>query len=172
MLYNRNASLEKELAVNKKKKEILKMKTKMMKKLISAVCAAAMATSCTVMSVGAVPPKGQTEQEEIIVNWGQEREVLKGFIETAKQIKDTGFAVNDCNVLANDVENFLNGAACHKITEDTNDELGQLAIFGGFTLHVDQLRSDDLEVRKNGIQGIIDFIPMIIELIQGRYLNN
>ena len=146
------------------------MKRKMLTKLISAVCAALVATSCAVMSVGAVPPKRQAEQEEIIVNWGQERELLEGLIETAKQIKDTGFAVNDCNVLANNVKNFLDSDACHQIVEDTDDVIERIAIYSGVVICGDQLGSNDLEIRKKCIQGIIDFIPMIIDLIGQRYL--
>ena len=153
------------------------MKTKILTKLISAVCVAALTTSCAVISVGAVPPKGQTEQTAI--DWKQEIVYLNNLIYTAEQVKNNGYTADECSDLVNDSINFLNGAACNKITEDIENIEGLYdredtltSICCPLGVYNIALKSNELQMRKLGVNGLINISSAIIKLIENNYLQN
>ena len=85
------------------------MKTKMMKKLISLACAAAMATSCTAMSVGAVPIAAMS-QEDWEEGRNRARNLLNRANELIKQTRDVknyGYCSDKCQKLADELEAFF-----------------------------------------------------------------
>ena len=92
------------------------MKTKIMKKLISVVCALAIATSCVSVSVGAVPVT--TAQ----VDWAKGYNRASELVEHADEVRSNGHLVSESNALADAIEEFLNGAEYNTLFSEISDE--------------------------------------------------
>ena len=123
------------------------MKTKMMKKLISVVCALAMATSCAAMSVGASP-----------------NNIAGVLMYRVHAVEAGGFDMLACYNLANELEAFFNSDLCIN------------AVFGsgwtykdGFAENVsfvlNHLRSNNWADRQAGAGQAIDNLGTIAEVI-------
>ena len=142
------------------------MKTKILTKLISVVCAAAIATSCTAMSVGAVPPKGQTETKAQ-VNWKEICDIAKGLLDRAEALKMSNASVEECSNLADDIANFAQRAEIGDIVSGIQNKGDWIAILS-FLIIVDvPLRDEEnLDMRKVGIRMATTFLPDIIALIE------
>ena len=125
------------------------MKTKMMKKLISVVCAAAMATSCAAISVGAAP---------IVISqadWiqGYSRAIDLNYL--VHSVGDNGHSFNECADLADKLEEFFNGAVCTEAVYGSQD-LHQNDFAGNVNYVLTHLRSHDIEQRRLGTGAAVD----------------
>lgn len=133
------------------------MKTKMFKKIIAVVCAATMATSFSAMSVGAL--------RIIPVNWAQSYNAATNFVDRACGVTQNQCGLQDCVALADDLEAFFNGPACHVILRDV-DPGRRAVLLDGFRYILTNLRSHDLEQRRLGAYYSIDFVSDLEELIE------
>ena len=124
----------------------------MMKKLISVVCALAMATSCAAMSVGVMSVAASE-----IINWTQERNRANLLSDHARVVFGNGSSLYDCRALADDIEAFSHRNAYHTLVQ--NDGL-----YGDGILYIlEHLRSDDLNQRESGLGYAIDHFSDIAE---------
>ena len=135
------------------------MKTKMMKKLISVVCAAALTTSCSAMSVGAVPI--QISQAD----WEQGYAIAYALSERAEEVGGLGYDVDDCTNLADEIEEFLNGTAYTALLSEISENT-KADFLREFYNVLDDLRSEELEQRERGIIGACNQLPHILNLIE------
>lgn len=150
------------------------MKTKIVKKLISIVCAATMATSCVSMSVGAVPKDEATEQAatEQAVNWKQEVELLKELINVAESVKNKDCVVGDCESLVDQIHDFMNRdgyKAFLEFVHSSDDTLVKGAATSLFLMPavaMTELKSGDKQQRRYGSSTAIDYFNLVIEIIE------
>ncbi len=135
------------------------MKTKIMKKLISVVCALAIATSCVSVSVGAVPVT--TAQ----VDWAKGYNRASELVEHADEVRSNGHLVSESNALADAIEEFLNGAEYNTIFSEISDEKKD-DLVKKFDSALDDLRSNDVEKRQWGIYTSIVSLVSVVELME------
>ena len=148
------------------------MKRKILTKLISAVCAAAIATSCTAMSVGAVPPKGQDEQAEQTkpgIDWTQSRDRAKELLSRAQELRAAGGDMSAFQAFAGDFNKFFSSDQCIEGLLASNSisiyEVGMsVSIVSSF------LKSDSLEKRQNAAYMAADDLANILKLIEEHIL--
>ena len=127
------------------------MKRKILTKLISIVCALAMATSCAAMSVGVMSVAASE-----IINWAQQRDTANALADRARGVFDNGSPLDDCRALADDIEAFSHRNAYHILVENGLYEDGIIYI-------LEHLRSDDLSQRELGLGYAIDHFSDIAE---------
>ncbi len=153
------------------------MKRKMLTKLISAVCAVALTTSCTAMSVGAVPKGEATEQmaTEQEINWEKELEDIRELLDVAKTVKNANCPVEDCQSLADRIYNFMGRdeykallELVHSVDDKILDEeeVSRLSLALMPELAVTELRSDKVQERRYGSSRAIDYFNCIIKIIE------
>lgn len=144
----------------------------MMKKLISIVCALTMATSCISMSVGAVPKGAVTEQE---INWEKELEDVRELLDVAKTVKNENCLVEDCQFLADRINNFMGRdeyeallELVHSVDDKILDEeeVSRLSLTLMPVLAVQELKADKLQERRYGSSRAIDYFNCIIKIIE------
>ena len=135
------------------------MKTKIMKKLISVVCALAIATSCVSVSVGAVPVT--TAQ----VDWAKGYNRASELVEHADEVRSNGHLVSESNALADAIEEFLNGAEYNTLFSEISDEKKD-DLVKKFDSALDDLRSNDVEKRQWGIYTSIVSLVSVVELME------
>ena len=135
------------------------MRRRMLTKLISIVCAAALATSCAAMSVGAVPI--QISQAD----WVQGHDIANALLERAEEVGGYGCVFEDCIDLADEIEEFLNGTAYNALFSEISDET-KVDFLEGFYNVLDSLRSDDLKTRKIGIGAADNYLSHVLDLME------
>ena len=138
------------------------MKTKLLKKLIAAMCAATMVTSCAVMSVGAAG--GLLHQ----VNWTQSRNRANELVGRVHAVGNAGRPLNQCLNLANELEAFFNGLACYVALNDM-DVNDRAAYLDSFNSILTNLRSNDLGQRELGTGHAIDRLSDLAEVFQNMH---
>ena len=138
------------------------MKTKLLKKLIAAMCAATMVTSCAVMSVGAVPI--QFAQSD----WTQSRNKANELVDRVHAVDNAGRPSNQCRNLANELEEFFNGLACCVALNDM-DFNGRAAYLDSFNFILTNLRSNDSGQRLFGTGHAVDRLSDLAEVFQNMH---
>ena len=135
------------------------MKTKMMKKLISVVCAAALTTSCSAMSVGAVPI--QISQAD----WEQGYAISNALLKCAEEVAVWGCVFDQCTDLADEIEEFLNGTAYTALLSEISENT-KADFLREFYDILDDLRSEELERRERGTTEAFDNLHAVSDLIE------
>ena len=136
------------------------MKNKMLKKLISIVFAAAMATSCVSMSVGAAPAVVITAAD-----WEQGYNRAKDLNDLAHHVYNNGYSFDDCLDLANQLEDFFNGMVC-TVAVYSSQSTYKNAFEENVDYLLNRLRSTDEEERSLGMGAVIDNLYDVTECIQ------
>ena len=131
----------------------------MLAKLISAVCAALVATSCAAMSVGAVPAV------IVQVDWEggfYKAEELRNLVHI---VEGNGFSFDDCDNLANELKEFFNEPVCIEAVFNSNSTY-KAAFEENINYTLNKLRSPDEEERKEGTTAAIDNLYAVSDLIK------
>ncbi len=135
------------------------MKRNLLTKLISAVCAAALTTSCTAMSVGAVPIQiSQTD-------WEQGYSRAYELVGRAHEVADHDNPLHECDALASDLEEFFNGVICNVVISETNYEK-QADFLNKFACILNNIGEINLEQRFLGVGCAINCLYDIADLIE------
>ena len=135
------------------------MKTKILTKLISVVCAAAISTSCVFMSVGAAPA--------VIVqaDWKQGFYKATELRNLVHIVEDNGFSFDDCADLANELKEFFSEQICTAAVFNS-DSTYKEAFEENINYTLNKLRSPDEEQRKEGATAAIDNLYAVSDLIE------
>lgn len=137
------------------------MDTKIFKKLIAAVCAATMATSCAAMSVGAAPAIILQAED-----WAQGYNRAMELNDLVHDVSANGCDFDACSALADELEEFFNGMLC-TVAVYGSQSVYKDAFAGNIVYILTNLRSPDLGQRQLGTGAAIDNLHDVAELIEG-----
>jgi hypothetical protein len=151
--------------------ENVKMKIKFITKLISAVCAAAMATSAAAIPVSAGQDPANALGENPANAAGNQGFLQQYYNEAkelqtrAQQLDDDNYgALADYNALASDIDTFFNGLP--DLVFDGVDIERRNAINEGFASALFRLVSDNYGDLRDGVGMAVDYLSDIVELIE------
>lgn len=133
------------------------MKTKMVKKLISIVCVAIMATPCVSGPIG-----GMSVWASLVVDWAQERQTAIGLIEYAHDVGNNGWLQNDCRDLALRIREFLNEPGCDAIFLEPGNDI----FLQELDIAIEKLMSHNLEERQFGVGFAINTLHEVAEIFE------